>query len=306
MNHKSRPLFDPNNVGRRPKWVFPITCRHKSESRRLILRAAEQAVAGRAIVMGAGACREIPLADLVARFDHVALNDINAEGVESAAAQIDPAGREKLAIQIADLTGIVDPVVATIRQRLSKCIDPHSACDAMAESLEASPAGSFSARGRFHLVIASCVLGQLHYALTHRSDVLLEQRFPGHVAQLRNSPRWVANLRQLAHRMKAIFLDGLVRSTVAGGFVYLADTVQLCNVHLTPWGRWTTGKAYRMLRSAKLEDLLDDRFTVVERAQWDWVGTPPSATKLTGRVYDVQALLLRTRKAAMPECTAGS
>ena len=258
-------------------------------------------MAGRAVVLGAGACREIPLADLVARFDHVTLNDIHPEGVESAAAQIDPAGREKLAIQIADLTGMVDPIVSKIRQRLSECVDPHSAFDAMAESLEASPSGSFSAMGRFHLVIASCVLGQLHYALTHRSDALLEQRFPGHLEQLRNSPRWVANLRQLARRMKATFLDGLVRSTVAGGFIYLADSVQLCNVHLTSSGRWKTGNTYRMLRSAKLEDVLDDRLTVVERARWEWVGTPPSATKLTGRVYEVQALLLRTKKAAMPQ-----
>jgi hypothetical protein len=299
VSHKPRPIFDPENPGHRPKWVFPITCRHKSESRRLILRAAEQAVTGRAVVLGAGACREIPLAELVARFDHVTLNDINSEDVQRAAAQIDPAGREKLAIQIADLTGVVDPVLARIRQRLSECIDPRSAFDAMAESLDASP--SFSALGQFHLVIASCVLSQLHYALTHRSDALLEQRFPGHVEQLRNSPRWAAGLAQLARRMKATFLDGLVRSTVPGGFVYLSDSVQLCNVHLTAAGRWKTGKTYRTVRSARLEDVLDDRLTVVEQARWEWVGTAPSATRSTGRVYEVQALLLTARKGAMPE-----
>jgi hypothetical protein len=143
-------------------------------------------------------------------------------------------------------------------------------------------------------VIASCVLSQLHYALTHRSDVLLEQRFPGQVEQLRSSPRWTASLAQLARRMKATFLDGLVRSTVPGGFVYLADSVQLCNVHLTASGRWKTGKTYRTVRSAKLEDVLDDRFRVVEQTRWEWVGTAPTATRSTGRVYEVQALLLRT------------
>jgi hypothetical protein len=297
VNHKPRPIFDSKNAGHRPKWVFPITCRHNSESRRLILRAAEHAVAGRAVVLGAGACREIPLAELIARFDHITLNDINPEGVERAAAQIDPAGRKKLAIQIADLTGVVDPVVARIRQRLSECVDPRSAFDAMAESLEASP--SFSAMGQFNLVIASCVLSQLHYALTHRSDVLLEQTYPGHVEQLRNSPHWAAGLRQLSRRMKATFLDGLVESTVPGGFVYLSDSVQLCNVHLTSSGRWKTGRTYRTVRSARLEDVLDDRLKVVERARWEWVGTPPGASTLTGRVYEVQALLLTAKKGAI-------
>jgi hypothetical protein len=272
VNQKPRPIFDPNNVGRRPNWVLPITCRHKSESRRLILRAADQVLPRRAIVLGAGSCREIPLPELVARFEHVTLNDIRPDGVEGAAAQIDPASREKLAIHIADLTGLVDPLVAKIRQRLGECVDPKSAFDAMAESLETVPLGSVSDAGQFDLVIASCVLSQLHYALTHRSDVLLEQRFPGQVEQLHNSPRWTVSLRQVARRMKAIFLDGLVGLTADRGSIYLSDSMQLCHVHLTPLGRWKTGQTYRMLRSANLEHFLDDRFTVVERARWEWVG----------------------------------
>jgi hypothetical protein len=292
VNRKSRPIFDPENVGRRPNWVFPVTCRHKSESRRLILRAAEQAQPERAIVLGAGACRDIPLSELISRFDRITLNDIQPEGIESATAQIDPARRETLAIQIADLTGMVDPLVATIRQRLSECTDPHSACHAMAESLDACPGGSPLGAGQFHLVVASCVLSQLHYALTHRTDALLEQRFPGQLEQLRNSPRWTASLRQISRRMKATFLDGLARLTAPRGLIYLSDSVQLCHVHLTPLGRWKTGRTYRMLRPANLEGILDARFTVVERARWEWVGVPPSATRQTGRVYDVQGLIL--------------
>ena len=78
-----------------------------------------------------------------------------------------------------------------------------------------------------------------------------------------------------------------------GGFNYLADTVQLCHVHLTALVRWKTGQSSRVLRSAHLEDFLDDRFTIVEQARWEWVRAPPSEQRKTGRVYDVQVLLLR-------------
>jgi hypothetical protein len=244
-------------------------------------------------VLGAGACREIPLTDLVERFDSVTLNDIHAEDVNKAAAQIDPARRKKLAIQVADLTGLIDPVISRMRERLSECVDPESACNAMTESLTTSPVRSVTCPGQFDLVVASCVLSQLHYALTHRSDVLLEQRFPGQVERLRTSSPWRLNLRQLARRMKAIFLDALARLATAHGFIYLSDSVQLCHVHLTRIGRWKTGQTYRMLPSANLEDILDARFRVVERARWEWVGAQPSEKRHTGRVYDVQALLLR-------------
>jgi SAM-dependent methyltransferase len=244
-------------------------------------------------VLGAGECRELPLAELVALFDHVTLNDIHREPLERAAAQLDPAAREKLSIDVADLTGLIEPLLANMQQRLNRATDPQSAFDAMAECLDACPPGSLPIAGPFDLVIASCVLSQLHYALTHRSDVLLDEKFPGQVMHLQDSPRWTASLRQLKRRMKATFLDGLVRLTAPGGILYLSDSVQLSHVRLTPEGPWLTAEMFRMVRSAQLADLLDERFAVIERGRWEWVGAAPSAKRQVGRVYDVQGLVLR-------------
>jgi hypothetical protein len=281
-----------------PYLLNPLTCRHRQQSRQLILRAAEAVAPGRAALLGAGACDEIPLAELVARFAHVTLNDIDEQPLSRAvnSANLDAASRAKVDVRIADLSGITRRLVERIENVLSETADPSSAIEAMSQKLEDQQPGLFPIGGKFDLVIASCVLSQLHFALTHMALARFERRFPGHADVLRESPRWTAALYQVARRMEMRFMDDLAGVLAKGGLVYLSESAQMCYIRLTTSGQWQTEGTYRMLRSKDLSDYLGGEFTIVERARWDWVVMPPSTAGETGRLYDVQALLLSRQK----------
>lgn len=298
MSHDPRQSSDEGAPQRGPYMLEPIASKHIDESRRMILRAAEAVPPGEVIVLGAGACDEIPLAELVARFRHVTLNDVERERLERAlaAARCDAKSREEVDLRIADLTALTEPLVERIEESLSSCDDPVAAIEHMVTIVAEATSGSLpgaSLGGKHDLVVASCVLSQLHFGLTHRAGDLFERRFPGKRDSLGGAAPWTTALYQLARRMEARFIDDLVALMADGGLVYLSESVQMCYVELTPAGTWRTEGTYRMLRSADLRDYVDRRLTIVERARWEWVVSPPTAVGQTGRLYDVQAIMLR-------------
>ena len=187
MSHDPQQPADPSRFAREPYLLKPITSRHQQESRRLIARAAEAVAPGRAIVLGAGACEEIPLAQLVARFGQVTLNDVEPGPLQRAvtAANLAPPDREKIEMHVADLTGTTGPLLEKIASALETSADVGSAIDRMAEMVAGQEVGGLLLAGKYDLVVASCVLSQLHFGLTHRAGDLLANRFPGAIEQLR-------------------------------------------------------------------------------------------------------------------------
>ncbi len=298
MSNDPQSSVEPSQLVRGTYLLPPRACRHREASRELILRAAESVTPNRAVVLGAGACDEIPLAELARRFAHVMLNDVDeqslARGVD--AASLDAASRGKIDVRIADLSGITQTVLDRIERVLKTCADPQTAIEAMSQILECQQTGVFPIEGKFDLVVASCVLSQLHFALTHGAGDRFESRFPGQQERLRQSSRWTAALYHLARRMEDKFVDDLAALVAEGGIIYLSESVQMCYIELASSGQWQTAGTYRMLRSTELSDYLAGLFTIVERARWEWVVTPPAAVGQTGRLYDVQALLLALRK----------
>jgi hypothetical protein len=275
----------------------PIECRHRERSRRMILRAAEGVAPGRAIVLGAGACEEIPLAELAARFAEVALNDVDQQSLARAldALELNAVDRQKIKIRFADLTGMIQPALGAIQRALATVGDAPRAIDAMSGALDNVVAGEFPITGRYDLVIASCVLSQLHFALVHEAARQFEARFGGQAEALRESDRWKAVVWKIARRMEDKLVVDLTTIVGPGGLVYLAESAQMCYIRLADGGRWQSEGTYRMLRTTDLADYLQGRFTIVERGRWEWVVWPPRKAGDVGRLYDVQALVLRPR-----------
>jgi hypothetical protein len=272
----------------------PVACRHRIETRRLVLRAAEQVAPARALVLGAGQCAEIPLAEIAARFARVTLNDIAREPLETALAGVDAASRTKITLHVEDLTGVVERLFGRIRERIASARDAAAASAAMSRLLDARRRRRPAIAGPFDLVIASCVLSQLQFSLTRRCDELFERRFPGQLRTLRDSPPWKAGLRKLTPRMKAAFLGDLEWLTAPGGLIVLSDTVQVCFVAQTAEGRWKTLGTFRTLRAtSRLKDVLDERFHILDEAHWKWVRSAPSGPGKPGRFYDVEGLVIR-------------
>jgi len=278
-----------------PYQLAPVASQHVEESRRLILAAAETVYPGRAVVLGAGNCLEIPLTELAARFEQVTLNDVDGKLLEQAiaAAQLERPARAKLEIQVADLTGVTEKLLEKFDAALPSTSDPAEAIEQMARLVDEQEVAAMPIEGKYELVVASCVLSQLHFALAHRSNERFEARFPNQLEQLRNSPRWAAALLGMARRMEARFIDGLVGLLEQGGLIYLSESPQMCYVKLTDDGNWQTEGTFRMLRTQDITDYVDPRFAVIAHGRWYWVVAPPETAGQVGRLFDVQALVLR-------------
>ena len=276
-------------------FLVPLPSRHVEESRRLIRAAAEEVQAGRAVVLGAGNCAEIPLAELAARFEHLTLNDVDGKLLDQAieAAGLDEAARAKIEVRVADLTGVTDPILEKIDGVLSAISDVDTAIERMATIVDEEPVANMPIEGQFDLVVASCVLSQLHFGLVRRSGERFEQRFTGQIERLRQSPRWTTALYQMARRMEARFIDGVAALSAQDGLIYLSESPQMCSIKLTADGRWETEGTYRMLRTQDLTDYVDRRFAIVAHGRWHWVASPPQQVGQVGRLFDVQAMVLK-------------
>jgi hypothetical protein len=294
MNYSK--LYQPEHIPPGPYVRDPVPCQQVTESRKLILAAAQWAQPGTCLILGAGHCAELPLKELAARFEKLTINDVDNVVLDEglAAAGLTDAERAKCTIQIADLTGVTESLVSRVDDILNVNRDPESAIEEMAHLLDTALVAGMPIRGKYELVIASCVLSQLHFGLLHRVRLAFEKKFPGQDKLLENSVRWTSALYDMARRMEKKFIDDLAEHVAPGGFIYLSDSTQMCYVKGTPEAKWETEGTYRMLRTRYITDYLDQRFVSVGRERWDWVVNPPHQPGEVGRVYDVQGVVLRT------------
>lgn len=279
----------------RPYLLTPVPSRHVQESRRLILAAAETVHPGRAVVLGAGNCAEIPLAELATRFEHLTLNDIDRQLLDEgiAAANLDAAARAKIDVRIADLTGVTQKLIEKIDAALPAVSEPEAAIDLMARIVDDEPLAQMPIDGKNDLVVASCVLSQLHFALAHRAGERFLERFGGEIERLRQSQRWTTAVYNMARRMEGRFVDGLIGLVAQGGLIYLSESPQMCYFRLTGDGHWETVGTHRMLRTQDLTGYVDRRFAIIAHGRWHWVVSPPKQAGQVGRLFDVQAVVLR-------------
>jgi hypothetical protein len=261
----------------------------------MILQAAARAERGRAVILGAGACEEIPLWELAGQFEDVTLNDIDEAPLRQAIACLpdDADLRAKLHVRAADLTGATGKSLQRIGEALTATSDPAEAIAGMARALDDTQPDEFPIDGQFHLVVASCLLSQLHFSLTHSAAARFAARFPDRAEALARSDNWKKSLYAAARRMEDRFIADLAALAVPRGAIYLSESAQMCYLRLASDGAWQTDGTYRMLRSVNLEDYVRGRFAIVDRGRWDWVVSPPQKPGDVGRLYDVQALVLQ-------------
>ncbi len=262
----------------------------------MIQSAAEAVEPGRAAVLGAGGCDEIPLVELVRRFGEVVLNDIDEQPLRQSveALDLDPADRAKIEFQVADLSGLTCTLLERIEGAVSASSDAPSAVAAAAASLDPLPAAALPVAGPFDLVVVSCVLSQLHFRLAHEASAAVDARFAGGGELLHESDGWKQALYRTARQIEERFVAGLESLVRPHGRIYLSESVQMCFVQQTADGNWQTPGIYRMLRTTDLADYVP-QFTIVDRQRWEWIVDTPRKPGDTGRMYDVQALVLAPR-----------
>jgi hypothetical protein len=275
--------------------------------RSALTAARHGGVPSRAVILGAGACTELPL-DLIAReLREVRLVDIDVAGMVRARDALPAALRSRVDLLQEDLTGGVSAALAAALKAqpwedLAQ-LGANAALDAAAMCLERCPIAEppvfpeLSPAG-YGLVISSLVLTQL-FSLPLLDVVDVLDLHAPNAADLREtSPRYRAAVRDFRRRIALAHLALLAALLAPGGaVVFVTDRVgYLLPPRFGPHAR-DREEAFEMLPAEALaipRDLEVVFGVAIPPRTWHWLVTAPGPDT-PGRRYNVEGLVLVAR-----------
>jgi hypothetical protein len=297
----------------RRAWYERYSAKHLREMERAVrdaLAAREEGSPSAGVILGAGACTELPLERLTRACEPLTLVDLDAPAMGRARDEAPERLRARLRLQAADLTGGVS---AALREEIGfqpwrdlRSIGETPILDALASCLErvevADPPdiAGLEPHG-FGLVISSLTLTQLYsLPLLDALDTLLAYA-PDLAERREEYPRYKAAASAFQRRVTLAHLALIARLLAPGGAALL--TTDQTGYLLPP----KTGPHARDPREA-LETLparalawtadLETRFTLIGPPRgWAWMVAMPEG-ETPGRAYDVVAALMRARQDA--------
>jgi len=277
---------------------------HLEQSSTLIQHALHARASGASsgiIVLGAGACTEVPLAELARAADEVVLVDLDTVSMQQARNELPAASlRKRVRLLEADISGGVSTNLHSLlnKQPWSTLVSRGASAvfDATANCLEQCvvpdpPELESIGSGEFGLVISSLVLSQLYsYPLL---DILdrVQRLAPQLLGEQERHRRYQDATQSFKLRVIEAHLH-LLRSLVdSGGTVALLYDMRgfVFEVHGTDHD--AEHRRAIPLVPRTLSNLIRDNFTVQEATDWEWLTDLPEKGKL-GRGYEVAGYVL--------------
>jgi len=265
------------------------------------LRERKSNVSPNVLILGAGACTEIPLLELIRSSDEVVLADLDLASMQQAARELpSPALRKRLRLVHCDITGGVSTNLYRLLEKqpwdLLVSRGAQAVFDASAECLEQClipdpPELESLGAGEFGLVVSSLVLSQLFsYPLLDILDRVqsIAPEFLGEQERHRRYQQAAGAFRQRVIQAHLHLLQKLLEKD---GIINLISDIRgfVFNVYGTDHD--TEHRRTMPLVPRILPDLVCDHFTVVEENQWEWLTDLPAHGRL-GRGYDVVGYML--------------
>lgn len=281
---------------------------HLEQTTELMLQAVLQrpySVSRSTLVLGAGACTEVPLAALVHYSDEVVLADLDLVAMQQARNELSaPAMRKAVSLVAEDLSGGISRNLERLlarqawntlaRQGARVLFDAAASCLAACEVPD-PPRVPGLAPSNFGVVISSLVLSQLFsYPLL---DVLdrVQRIVPAALEEQERHKGYQEAAQAFRIRVIAAHLhlqsellerDGLIVLLCdQRGFVFDAPNPQLSADHR---------RTIPLVPRAFFE-LIEQDFTIVEKRAWEWLTDMPAEGRY-GRGYEVGGYLLRKRE----------
>jgi predicted RNA methylase len=294
---------------RRREWLRQYSPQHLEQSAALMLSALQDrapAASRSTLVLGAGACTEIPLTDLARASDEVVLADLDLAAMQQGRDELpSPSLRRRVRLVQCDLTGGVS---AGLQRLVTRQPWPQLAAqgaravfDAAADCLEECPVPNSPEieglhNGEFGLVISSLVLSQLFsYPLLDLLDAI-QRVAPAMLSEQERHHRYQQAAQSFRTRVIQAHLNLLHTLVDGGGLVVL-----LSDVRGFAFNVYGTDHDSRHRRSIPLVpraffDLVPEHFTINEEAHWEWLSDLPQNEKL-GRGYEVVGYILSPKEA---------
>ena len=159
----------------RREWLRQYSPQHLERCSTLIrhgLQARSRGASAGVVILGAGACTEVPLAELARAADEVVLVDLDASSMQQGRAELSSAAlRKRVRLLEADISGGVSTNLHTLLDKIpwdalitrggSAVFDAAADCLEQCEVPDPPELASVGA-GEFGLVISSLVLSQLY------------------------------------------------------------------------------------------------------------------------------------------------
>ncbi len=299
---------------RRRLWLREHVPQHLEACTALTLHALhqrEQQAAPNALVLGAGACTEVPLTELLRASDEVVLADLDIAALRSASDEITSATLNKrLRLLQCDISSINGEPKRGISARLTRLTDrqnwdalaeqgPQAIFDAAALCLEQCPVPDppeiqTLAPGSFGLVVSSLVVSQLFsYPLLDMLDTI-KQVAPKLLGEQERHHRYQDAAQAFRIRIINAHLHLLRDLLDIGGRAVLLSDIRgfVFNVHGTNHDA-SHRRALPLVPRVFL-DLVHNTFDVVEERQWEWITDLPENER-PGRGYEVSGYVLKPR-----------
>ncbi len=294
--------------------------KHSSEHLRSVAALVDEGIRARngdtpprTVVLGAGACTELPLERLARHMQSVLLVDVDVPGMAQARDELPDSLRQRVDLLQADLTGgVSDALAAELAMQpwsdLAQ-LGARAPLDAAASCIERCPvpdppqiAGLPS--GGYDLVLSTLVLTQL-FSLPLLDVVDALAYHTAGIVDLRETyPRYREAALGFRRRIVRAHLSLLESLLAPGGVAVLMsdETGYLLPPASGPHMR-DPREELSLLPSEvlALPGDLETRFELVGPIRtWEWLVTAPTATT-PGRLYDVFGVMLRGREASAGE-----
>jgi hypothetical protein len=289
--------LDQTERENRPGWD-----RHASENVRFVLTALEQVPhPGTAVVLGATRSHDLPLADIVARFERVIIVDVTREDdtrANAARAVVRPELLERISVERFDLTGSYNQFVSDVSALVSRATtasDAERAIDELVSEYDV-PADSVrltAADVEPDLAISSMVLSQL--GLPYKAFVARAFRARGFGPERVREGILEQSLAALACRVEQHHIGALLRIPKQA---VLTSDVREVAVTLGPQGDLVAlGAPRSQLAVRYLTDRIPSRVTPRAEAAWEWLRIVPKRPGAEGSLMSVEGVVLERQNA---------
>lgn len=288
----------------RREWLRQHSPQHIEHCIALTTRALElraPAASRSTLVLGAGACTEVPLTNLVRASEEVVLADLDLAAMQRGRDELASATlRKRVRLVQCDITGGVSRNLASLIRRLDwqKLVSQGSQAlfETLALCLEQCqvpdpPEIDILQPGDFGLIVSSLVLSQLFgYPLL---DVLdhVQTVAPSLLSDQERHRHYQEAAQAFRMRVIKAHLHLLCSLLDVGGIAVLLSDIRgfVFNVHGTDHD--ATHRRSLPLVPRVFPELVHEVFTVVEEAHWEWLADLPEKDH-PGRGYEVAGYIL--------------
>lgn len=299
----------------RREWLRLHAPQHLEHCAALMQRASqlrEEGASRSTLILGAGACTEVPLAELVRTSEEVVLADLDLAAMQRARAELHvPNLQRRVRLVESDMSGGVSRNLAhqiahhdwqhLLPQGASAVFDTAATClnDCV---IPDPPVLSSIASHDSGIVISSLLLSQLFsYPLLDLLDHM--QRLNSSLLGEQERHRRYQDAAQV-FRMRVItaHLD-LLRSLVdSGGVIVLLSDIRGFAFNVYGTDHDAAHRHPLPLVPRAFFDLLATTFTIVEEQQWEWISDLPEQQR-PGRGYEVTGYILKVVAKSQGDCS---